>query len=227
MSYALQPHGLQHARLPCPSLSSRVCLDSCPLSQWCYLTILSSATPFFCLQSFPASESFPMSQLFAWRGQSTGALASASVLPMNTQVWFPLGLTGLISLHILCHIHFFWPCHAACRVFISPPWTEPRPWAVKVQSSNHWTAREFPQIQFLKFLPLFGMIPAQPLSIREDNYIDQTTKIFSPHPIHIHWLYQSLSPPPQLCTSLNLIHCSQWILYVTALLEGVSSFIGE
>ena len=146
---------------------------------------------------------------------------------MNTQVWFPLGLTGLISLHILCHIHFFWPCHAACRVFISPPWTEPRPWAVKVQSSNHWTAREFPQIQFLKFLPLFGMIPAQPLSIREDNYIDQTTKIFSPHPIHIHWLYQSLSPPPQLCNSLNLIHCSQWILYVTALLEGVSSFIGE
>ena len=98
MSHSLRRHGLQHARLPCPSLSSRVCLDSCPLSQWCYLTILSSATPFFCLQSFPASESFPMSQLFAWRGQSTGALASASVLPMNTQVWFPLGLTGLISL---------------------------------------------------------------------------------------------------------------------------------
>ena len=93
----LQPHGLQHARPPCSSLSPRVCSNSCPLSLWCYLTISSSATLFsFCLQSFPASGSFAMSPLFTSGGQSIGA--SASVFPMNIQDWFPLGLTDLISL---------------------------------------------------------------------------------------------------------------------------------
>ena len=88
----LQPHGLH----PCPSLSPRVCSDSCPLS---YLTISSSASLFsFCLQSFPTSGSFPMSQLFISASQSIRAWASASVLPMNIQGWFPLGLTVLISL---------------------------------------------------------------------------------------------------------------------------------
>ena len=97
MSDSLWPHGLQHDRLPCPSLSPGVCSNSCPLSWWCYLTISSSATLFsFCLQSFPASGSFTMSQLFTSGGQSIGA--SASVLPMNIQNWFPLGLTGLIIL---------------------------------------------------------------------------------------------------------------------------------
>ena len=95
----LQPHELQHARLPCPSVSPRVCSDSCPLSWWCYLTILSSATLFcFCLQPFPASGSFPMSWLFTSGGYSIGASASASFLPMNIQDWFPLGLTSLIFL---------------------------------------------------------------------------------------------------------------------------------
>ena len=90
---------LQHARLPCPSLSPEACSNSCPLSQWCYLTVSSAAAPFsFCLQSLPASGSFPVSQLFTSGGQSTGASASAPVLPMNIQGWFPLGLTGLISL---------------------------------------------------------------------------------------------------------------------------------
>ena len=99
MSDSLQPYGLQHARLLCPSLSPRVCSDSCPLRPWCYLSISSSATSFsFCLQSFPASRSFPMSQLFTSRGQSTGASVSASVLPMNIQDWFPLGWTGLLFL---------------------------------------------------------------------------------------------------------------------------------
>ena len=94
LSDSLWPHGLQHDKLLCPPLSSRVCLNSCPLSQ---LTISSSVISFSsCLQSFPASESFPMSQLFASSGQSIGASASASVLPMNIQDWFPLGLTGLI-----------------------------------------------------------------------------------------------------------------------------------
>ena len=93
----LRPHGLQHARLPCPSLSPKVCSNSCPFSQWCHLTISSSVAPFSsCLQSFPASGSFPVCWLFASGGESIGA--SASVLPMSIQGWSPLGLTGLISL---------------------------------------------------------------------------------------------------------------------------------
>ena len=92
-------HGLQHARLLCPPLSPRVCANSCPLSQWCYLTISSSVTPFSsCPWSFPVSGSLSMSQLFPLGGQSTGASASASVLPMSIQGWFPLGLIGLISM---------------------------------------------------------------------------------------------------------------------------------
>ena len=84
------------SRPPCPSLSPKVCSNLCPLSRWCYLTISSSAALFFCLQSFPPLGSFPMSQLFESGGQSFGV--SASVLPMNMQGWFPLGLTALISL---------------------------------------------------------------------------------------------------------------------------------
>ena len=87
------------ARLACPSLSPRVCSNSCPLIWWCHPTISSSVTPFsFCLQSFPALGSFPVSRLFTSGGQRTEASASASVLPLNIQAWFPLGLTGLISL---------------------------------------------------------------------------------------------------------------------------------
>ena len=92
-------HGLQHTRPPCPSPSRRVCSNSCPLSWWCHPTISSSVVPFSShLQSFPASGSFPVRWLFALGGQSFGASVSASVLPMNIQDWFPLGLTGLISL---------------------------------------------------------------------------------------------------------------------------------
>ena len=91
------PHGLQHARLSCPLLPPRVFSNSCPLIQWCHPTISSSVTPFSsCLQSLPTSGSFPMSWLFTSGDQSI--TASASVLPMNTQGWFPLGLTGLIFL---------------------------------------------------------------------------------------------------------------------------------
>ena len=99
MSDSLLPHGLQHARLLCPSPSPGACSNSCPLSRWCHPTISSSVVPFSsCLQSFPASASFLMSQFFTSGGQSIGASASASVLPMNIQGWFPLELTGLISL---------------------------------------------------------------------------------------------------------------------------------
>ena len=100
MSDSLWPHGLQHARLPCPSPTPGACSNSCPLGRWVHPTISSSVIPFsFCLQSFPESRSFPMSQFFTSDGQSIGASASASVLPMNIQGWFPLGLTGWISLH--------------------------------------------------------------------------------------------------------------------------------
>ena len=95
----LQPHVLQHARLPCPSPSSAVCSNSCSLSQWCYPAISSSVVLFsFCPQSLPALESFPMSQLFTWGSQSIGTSASSSVLPMNIQGWVPSRLIGLISL---------------------------------------------------------------------------------------------------------------------------------
>ena len=93
------PHKLQHARPPHPSLSPGVCSNLCPLSQWCHPNNSSSVTLFSsCLQSFLESGSFPVNQLFASGGQSIGTSASASVLPMNIQGWFPLGLTGLISL---------------------------------------------------------------------------------------------------------------------------------
>ena len=92
--------GLQHARPPCPSLSPRVCPSSCPLKQWCHPTFSSSVTLFsFCLQSFPASRFYPPKNwLLSSGGQSIGASASASVVPMKIQGWLPLGLTGLVSL---------------------------------------------------------------------------------------------------------------------------------
>ena len=101
MFNSLRPHGLQYIRLPCPSPTPRACSNSCPLNWWYHPTVSSSVIPFSsCLQSFPASGSFPMNQFFASGGQRFGASASASasVLPMNIQGWFPLGLTGLISL---------------------------------------------------------------------------------------------------------------------------------
>ena len=99
LSDSLKLHGLQHARLPCPSPTPGIYWNSCSLSQWCHPTISSSVVPFSsCLQSFPALGSFTVNQLFISGGQSIGASASASVLLMNIQDWFPLGLTGLISL---------------------------------------------------------------------------------------------------------------------------------
>ena len=99
MSDSLQPHESQPARPPCPSPTPGIYPNSCPLSQCCHPAISSSVIPFSsCPQSLPASESFAMSQLFAWDDQSTGVSASASVLPMNTQDWSPLGWTGWISL---------------------------------------------------------------------------------------------------------------------------------
>ena len=98
VSNSLRPHGQQRVMLPCPSPTPRACSNSRPSSQWCHPTILSSVISFSsCLQSFPASGSFPRSQLFTSGDQSIVASASASVLPMNIQDWFPLDLTGLVS----------------------------------------------------------------------------------------------------------------------------------
>ena len=110
VSDSLRPHGLQDTRLPCSSPTPRACSNTCLSSWWCYPTFSSSVVPFFsCLQSFPASGSFLMSQLFSSGGQSIGVSGSASVLPINIQDWFPLGLTGLISLQ----------CKGLSRVFSS------------------------------------------------------------------------------------------------------------
>ena len=99
MSSSLRPRGLQHATLPCPSPSLGACSNSCLSRRWCPPTISSSVVPFSsCLQSFPASGSFPVSQFFASGGQSIGVPALASILWMNIQDWFPLGWTGWISL---------------------------------------------------------------------------------------------------------------------------------
>ena len=104
----LRPHESHHTRPPCPSPTPGVHSDSYPWSQWCHPAISSSVVSFSsCLQSLPASESFPMSQLFAWGGQSIRVSASASVLPMNTQDWSPVGWTGWISLE----------CKGLSRVF--------------------------------------------------------------------------------------------------------------
>ena len=95
VSNSLWHHELKHARLPCPSPTPGACSNSCPSSRWCHQTISSSVVPFSCSQSFPTSGSFPVSRFFPAGGQSIGASASVSVLSMNIQEWFPLGLTGL------------------------------------------------------------------------------------------------------------------------------------
>ena len=118
LSPTLQPHGLQDTRFPCPSLSPRVCPNSCALSWWCHPTISSSVIHFsFCLQSFTASGSFPMSQLFASGGQSTRAAASTSLLPINIQGGFSLGLTGLISFTALDILSSPLALYAICLLF--------------------------------------------------------------------------------------------------------------
>ena len=116
LGLSLQPRALQPVRLPSPSLSPRVCSNSCPLSLWGYLTISSSATLFSWLQSFPASGSFPMSWLFTSGDQSIGASASASVLPVNIQSLFPFRIDwfDLLVVHINDKNLFLYPCYNPC-----------------------------------------------------------------------------------------------------------------
>ena len=144
VSNSLQPRGLQHARLPCPSPTPGACSNSCPSSWWCHPTISSSVIPFSsCPQSLPASGSFPMNRFFTSGGQSIGVSASASVFPMNTLDWFPSGWTGSISLQskglqcfsvtlsfhpslsFLHHVHisvlYIWVTIAALQISFSVP----------------------------------------------------------------------------------------------------------
>ena len=154
----LQPREQQHTRLPSPSLSPGVCSNSCPSSQWCHPTISSSVVPFSsCPQSFPVSGPFPMSRLFASGSQSIGALASASVLPMNIQDWFPLGLTGLISLQ----------SKGLSRVFSStiqkPQFFSAQPslWANSVKKTIAWTVCIFvSRVMSLLLTMLSGFVTA-------------------------------------------------------------------
>ena len=121
MANSLQPDRLQHSRPPCPSPSSGVCSNSCPLSQWCHPIISSSVIPFSsCLQSFPASGSFLKRQLFPSGDQSIGDSASASVLPVNIQDWFPIRLTGLISLQFKGFSRVFSNTTVGKHQFFSP-----------------------------------------------------------------------------------------------------------
>ena len=114
MSESLRPHGLQHARPPCPSPIPRVYWISCALSWWCHPTISSSVDPFSsCLQSFPAWESFPLNKFFTSGGKSTGVSASASVLPMNIQDWFPLRLDWLDLLAVQGMLKSFLQHHSS------------------------------------------------------------------------------------------------------------------
>ena len=133
VSNSLQPHGLQHARPPCPSPTPGAYSNSCPYSQWCHPTISSSVVPFSSFpQSFAASGSFQMSQFFAWGGQSIGVSASTSVLPMNIQGRFPLGWTGLISLL----------SKGLSRVFTAPWKTRVRPRLFKILTTARFSVRK-------------------------------------------------------------------------------------
>ena len=126
---SLWPHGLWHTRPPCPSPSPRVCPSSCPLSWWCHPTISSSVTPFSCFQSFPPSGSFPVSWFFVSGGQSIGVSASASVLPMCIQGWFPLGLTGFVSLQ----------AKGLSRVFSKKQWSYTTAYIWNLERWYWWT----------------------------------------------------------------------------------------
>ena len=145
MSNSLWPHEPQHARPPCPSPTPGVHPNPCPLSRWCHPTIPSSVFPFSsCPQSFPASGSFPMSQLFTLGGQSIGVSASASVLPMNTQDWSPLGWTGWISLQsmglssLLQH-HSTKASILQCSVFFIVQLSHPYMTTGKTTALTRWT----------------------------------------------------------------------------------------
>ena len=140
MSNYLPPHGLKHARLPCPSPTPRACLNSRPSRWWRHPTISSSVIPFSsCLQSFPASGSFPINQFFTLGGQSIRVSASASVLPVNIQDWFPLGLTGFISMQSNKLSRFFKTINSSAFSFLYGPQFNPYMTTEKIIAMTKWT----------------------------------------------------------------------------------------
>ena len=146
VSNSLRPHGLQHTRLPCPPLSPRIYSNSCPLSQWCHPSFHPLLSPFSsCLQSFPTSESFPVSRLFTSGGQSIGAPASSSVLPMNIQDWFPLGWTGWISLQSKGLSRIFNSTTIQKHQFFS---TQPPLWSTVTSKHDYWKNLNFDYMDF-------------------------------------------------------------------------------
>ena len=166
MSNSLRPHELQHTRFPCPSLlSPKVYSNSCPLSQWCHPTISSSVIPFSsCPQSFPASGSFTMSQFFALGGQSIGASASASVLPMNIQSVFPLGLTGLVSFKSKEPLRVLYSTTIVVEL-VMHVWLFVTPWTAALQSSlsitSSWSPPKLVSIELV--MPSKHLILCHPL----------------------------------------------------------------
>ena len=165
MSDSLWPHEPQHARPPCPSPTPGIHPDSRPSSQWCHPAISSSVVPFSsCPQSFPASGSFQMSQFFAAGGQSIRVSASTSVLPMNTQDWYPLGRTGWIFLQ----------CKGLSRV----PWDSPTGWIQLVGSAC--SARDSQEFQHHS---------SKPSILRHSAFFTVHTWLAS---IHDHWKNHSL-----------------------------------
>ena len=146
VSDSLRPHGLQHARLPCPSLALGACSNSCPSSWWCHPTVSSSVIPFSsCLKSFSASGSFPVSQFFASGGQNIGVSASTSVLPMNIQDLFPLGLTGWIPWTVQGTLKSFLQHHSSkasvlkCSAFFIVQLSHPYMTTGKIIALPRWT----------------------------------------------------------------------------------------
>ena len=214
MSDSFQLHGLQHARLPCPSPTPRTCSDSCPSSQWCHPTISSSVIPFSsCPQSFPASGSFPMSQLFASGGQSIGTSASASVLPMNIQDWFLLGLTGLISLQSKVLSRFFsnhsskasiiW-CSAVFMVQISHPYMT----TGKTTALIRWTF--FSKVMSLVFNKRWYICQSQSLSSSQSPF----PSLF----VHTSVLYVCFSGTYKDIILIILIACIYWASTISCLI---------
>ena len=145
MSDSLWPHELQCARPPCPSPTPKACSNSCPSRRWCHPTISSSVIPFYsCHQSFSASGSFPRSQFFVSDGQSIGVSASTSVLPMNIQDWFPLGLAGLISLQsnglwrVFSNTHHWKASIICCSAFFTVQLSHPYITTRKTIALTRW-----------------------------------------------------------------------------------------
>ena len=148
VSISLQPHGLQHTRLPCPSPTPTACSNSCPSSRWCHPTISSSVVPFSsCLQTFPASGSFPRSQFFTSGGQSIGISASASVLPMKIQVW-------IVCSNPFCIVCCPWGHWRAKRQWVVPVFIRIKKWLYQLQPELCWChPSELAPFQWVNILP--------------------------------------------------------------------------